>query len=41
MNEILAVEIIELTSEGEFSGSFKMNDQVFNVGLERVKIERK
>ena len=41
MNEILAVEIIELTSEGEFCGSFKMNDQVFNVGLERVKIERK
>ena len=41
MNEILAVEIIELTSESEFSGSFKMNDQVFNVGLERVKIERK
>ena len=41
MNEILAVEIIELTNEGEFSGSFKMNDQVFNVGLERVKIERK
>ena len=41
MNEILAVEIVESTGGGEFSGSFKMNDQVFTVGLERVKIERK
>ena len=41
MNEILAVEIVESTGGSEFSGSFKMNDQVFTVGLERVKIERK
>ena len=40
MSEVLAVEIIESKSGGEFSGSFEMDNQTFTVGLERVAIER-
>ena len=40
MSEVLAVDIIETNNRGEFSGSFEMNNQICNVGLERVVIER-
>ena len=40
MSEVLAVDIIEANNRGEFSGSFEMNNQICNVGLERVVIER-
>ena len=41
MREVLAVDIIESTSEGEFSGLVELDGQSFTFGLERVKIERK
>lgn len=41
MKEVLAVDIIESTSGGEFSGLVELDGQSFTFGLERVKIERK
>ena len=41
MREVLAVDIIESTSGGEFSGLVELDGQSFTFGLERVKIERK
>jgi len=41
MSEVLAVEIIETKSGGEFSGSIEVKNQTFTIGLERVVVERK
>ena len=37
MREVLAVDIIESTSVGEFSGLVELDGQSFTFGLERVK----
>ena len=41
MSEVLAVEVIETKSGGEFSGSIEVKNQTFTIGLERVVVERK
>ena len=41
MSEVLAVEVIETKSGGEFSGSIEVKNQTFTIGLEKVVVERK